>query len=201
MFARECGLLPEPTLSPNQLKRWEEDVKPLLEIHKEIPLIEIVKFLTAPKEKNFDTTIMIVNDGNGISGAASTSGWDYKYPGRIGDTLLAGAGLYVDSSWGACACTGTGEMATRSGTARLAVAYLQSGKSAQDATQAALEDLANLQDGVQRAMVVHTIDRDGKVFVAAINCQKPIYYNYWHEDLGELECRTAELQLPGFNIN
>lgn len=197
MFANECGLIPEPTLSQKQRQQWEKSIKPYLESHKEAPLIEIVKLLVdaAPDGKNFDTTIMIVNDANGISGAASTSGWDYKYPGRVGDTPLAGAGLYVDSRWGGCACTGTGEMATRSGAARLAVAHLQSGKSPEYATKAVIEDLRNLQGGVQRAIVVHTIDRNGNVFVATINCQEPIYYHYWHEDLGEIECRAAELQV------
>lgn len=57
-----------------------------------------------------------------MAGGVSTSGWAYKYPGRLGDSPVIGAGLYVDERYGAAACTHTGEMTIRAGTARLAVA-------------------------------------------------------------------------------
>jgi isoaspartyl peptidase/L-asparaginase-like protein (Ntn-hydrolase superfamily) len=197
IFARECGVRTEPTLAENQRQAWESRVKPLLEHGGQNALLDLVRRLSNPEKKNFDTTIMIVNDGTGISGAASTSGWPYKYPDRAGDTPIAGAGLYVDSRYGGCACTYTGEMSTRAGTARLVVEQLKSGKSPQGATNAAIEDLSSLKGGVLRALVIHTIDCEGNTYVAAVNSENPITYQYWHEDLPEPENReAAKIDVP-----
>jgi isoaspartyl peptidase/L-asparaginase-like protein (Ntn-hydrolase superfamily) len=191
-FARECGLSPEPTLTGKQHQEWERRVKPLLDSRGQKPLLDLVRKLSDPDEKNFDTTIMIASDGVGISGAASTAGWPYKYPGRVGDTPVAGAGLYVDSRYGGCACTYTGEMSTRAGTARLVVEHLKNGQSAEEAVHAAIEDVSSMKGGVLRALVIHAIDRDGGAYAAAINVEKPITYQYWNENLRGSECREVK---------
>jgi N4-(beta-N-acetylglucosaminyl)-L-asparaginase len=195
IFARECGLQPEPTLTDDQHKEWEHRVKPLLLEKK--PLLDLVKSLSLSRRQNLDTTIMIVNDGTGISAAASTSGWPYKYPGRVGDSPIAGAGLYVDSRYGGGACTYTGEMSVRSGTARLIVEHLKLGKSAHQAVEVAIEDLSDLKGGVLRSLVIHAVDKDGNAYVVAINSEHPIDYFYWHEDLVEPERRRAtQVEMP-----
>jgi beta-aspartyl-peptidase (threonine type) len=55
-------------------------------------------------------------------------GW--KYPGRVGDSPLIGAGNYCDNRYGAVACTGMGELAIRVSTARSLVLYLKTGDDA-----------------------------------------------------------------------
>ena len=66
-----------------------------------------------------DTTVFLCRDARaGLHAATSTSGWAWKYPGRLGDAPIAGAGFYADSRFGAAACTHTGELAIRAGTAR-----------------------------------------------------------------------------------
>ena len=59
----------------------------------------------------------------------STSGWAWKYPGRLGDSPIPGAGFYADSRYGAAACTHTGEMTMRCGTARSIVLAMRFGHS------------------------------------------------------------------------
>ena len=72
------------------------------------------------------TVNFIAIDAKGdIASGVSTSGWAWKYPGRIGDSPIIGAGNYADNRYGACACTGMGEMAIRAGTARSLVLYLK----------------------------------------------------------------------------
>ena len=57
------------------------------------------------------TTTFLVQDADGhMAGGVSTSGLAYKYPGRVGDSAVIGAGLYVDDRYGAVACTHTGEI-------------------------------------------------------------------------------------------
>ena len=192
VFASEAGLACEPTLSVDQYNKWKREVKPLLDARGTMSLMDIVSQMACPGDRNLDTSVMIASDGKGLSGAASTSGWPYKHPGRIGDTPITGAGMYVDSRYGGSCCTHTGEMAIRAGTARLVVAEMARGSSPRRAVQAAIEDLSHLRHGVLRTCVVHAIDREGNVHVAAINATAPIYYRYWHEDLARPEVREAE---------
>ncbi len=75
--------------------------------------------ITTDPERAKGTVNFLAQDlhGNLCSGV-STSGWAWKYPGRIGDSPVIGAGLYADNRFGAAACTGMGEMAIRASTAR-----------------------------------------------------------------------------------
>ena len=54
-----------------------------------------------------------MDESGSIACGVSTSGWAWKYPGRLGDSPIIGAGNYADNRWGAAACTGRGEMAQR----------------------------------------------------------------------------------------
>ena len=198
LFARECGLKAEPTLSDVQRELWRREIQPLLNKRGKKALIDVVRQITLAKNRNSDTTVMIVSDGKGLSGAASTSGWPYKHPGRVGDTPIIGAGLYVDSRFGGCCCTYTGEMATRASTARFVVAQLQAGKSVHAAIHAAIEDLSHLGGGQLRQLVIHAIDPEGNSHVVAVNAKDPIFYQYWNEDLQHPERRTAEAVAVSF---
>lgn len=198
VFAYECDLKPESTLSNAQRELWERTIKPLLDARGERSLMDIVRTIPSPKKRNLDTTVMIASDGNGLSGAASTSGWPYKHPGRVGDAPIIGAGLYVDSRYGGACCTFTGEMATRAGTARFVVAQMEAGKSVRSAVQAAIDDLLYLRGGRLRELVIHAVDCDGETYVVAINVQEPVFYQYWSEELKQPEQRIAEAESVSF---
>jgi L-asparaginase/N4-(beta-N-acetylglucosaminyl)-L-asparaginase len=61
--------------------------------------------------KVHDTVGVLAIDSSGvIAGACSTSGWAFKLPGRVGDSPIIGAGLYVDPTVGAAVATGMGEL-------------------------------------------------------------------------------------------
>jgi L-asparaginase len=111
---------------------------------------------------NHDTVIYLCQDKAGdIAVATSTSGLGGKYFGRIGDTPIIGAGFYAENGAGACACTGTGEMTIRCGTARMVVAALKAGAPVDYAVQYALDDLAALSGGRIDSVTVHAIDAKG----------------------------------------
>ena len=62
-----------------------------------------------PRETH-DTISVLVQDKNGdLAGSCTTSGWAYKLHGRVGDSPLIGAGLFVDNEVGCAAATGLGE--------------------------------------------------------------------------------------------
>jgi beta-aspartyl-peptidase (threonine type) len=101
--------------------------------------------IAASSKDYFGTVNVIAIDRRGdLASGVSTSGWAWKYPGRVGDSPLIGAGNYCDNRYGACACTGYGEMAIRSSTARSLVLYMKMGRSLDRAAREAMTDLRHL---------------------------------------------------------
>lgn len=98
--------------------------------------------------------------GNFASGV-STSGWAWKYPGRVGDSPIIGAGNYCDDRWGAAACTGRGEMAQRCCTAHSVVTFMRFGMTLDQALEQAMLDLKQLDDPFASEMNIVGLDKDG----------------------------------------
>lgn len=92
----------------------------------------------------------------------STSGYPYKYPGRVGDSALPGAGNWCDLRAGGAACTGRGELSMRGGTARTIVELLSDGQEPADACRAALADAATLPDDFRAELRALAMTPDGR---------------------------------------
>jgi len=118
--------------------------------------------LTQDPEHVTGTVNFIAQDRQGrIASAVSTSGWAWKYPGRLGDSPMIGGGNYADDRYGAAACTGWGEAAIRAVTARSVVLYLKVGYPLEEACREAFRDLAPLLRGTPNTMSLVAIDRNG----------------------------------------
>lgn len=92
-------------------------------------------------------------DGNGnISGVTTTSGLSYKIPGRVGDSPIIGAGLYVDNEVGACGSTGRGEENLKNLTCHLIVEFMRQGMSPQKACMAGLKRVVEKAKYMPRLM-------------------------------------------------
>jgi beta-aspartyl-peptidase (threonine type) len=124
--------------------------------------------ITADPERAAGTVNFIAQDGKGnIACAVSTSGWAWKYPGRLGDSPIIGAGNYADNRYGACGCTGWGELALRCSTAHSVVLYQRLGFGLEQACLQAMRDLASAtQDPAGAIMNLVAINRDGRPFSA-----------------------------------
>jgi N4-(beta-N-acetylglucosaminyl)-L-asparaginase len=82
-------------------------------------------------------------DANGdLGGVTTTSGLFFKIPGRVGDSPIIGAGLYVDNNVGACGSTGRGEANMKNLTSFLVVELMRQGMSPTDASLAACKRIA-----------------------------------------------------------
>jgi len=105
--------------------------------------------------ENHDTIGMLALDEFGnLSGACTTSGWAYKVPGRVGDSPIIGAGLFVDNEIGAACATGMGEAIIRIAGSHTVVELMRQGHSPQKACEMAVnriiskhKNLENLQVG------------------------------------------------------
>lgn len=196
MFAAEIGERKENLLSDQakaDYERWiREHVPPeLIPQWPNVPLLKVLQMSNETKTEG-DTTCFLAraNDGN-WAGGVSTSGLAYKHPGRLGDSPIIGAGLYVDNRYGAAGCTGIGEMTIRAGTARALVAYMKKGASVQEACREALDDLRSLQCGYMGPVMVHAIDTKGNPCVVGIGVEKAPSYWFWQQGMDKAEHRTG----------
>jgi beta-aspartyl-peptidase (threonine type) len=116
-----------------------------------------------PKDDKLGTVNFLARDQHGhLASAVSTSGIAWKYPGRVGDSPIIGAGNYCDNRYGAVACTGMGELAIRASTARSVILYLKLGLPLAEAGLEALRDLAALEHEYDRRMNFVVLLPDGR---------------------------------------
>ena len=133
------------------------------------------------------TTIFLARDRHGhLAGGTSSSGWPLKYPGRVGDSAVIGAGLYVDDRYGACACTHTGEMTIRCQTASRVVHRMEAGASVEEACRDGIRDLRQLREGLLGPVAIHAMDRNGQVCVMS-NIAIPSDTDAWYWVGGDRE--------------
>ncbi|MFG1954223.1 N(4)-(beta-N-acetylglucosaminyl)-L-asparaginase [Micromonospora sp. NPDC048830] len=97
----------------------------------------------------------------------STSGYPWKYPGRVGDSALPGAGNYADIRYGGAACTGRGELSMRAVGARTVVSALARGLDPDEACRHMLEDAATLPDDFRAELRCLALTPDGRHGAAA----------------------------------
>lgn len=131
-FALAQGFKKENLLTEESEKEWKEWLKSSQ--YKPIANIE-----------NHDTIGMIALDANGnLSGACTTSGMAFKMHGRLGDSPIIGAGLYVDNEIGAATATGHGEEVIRISGSHLVVELMRQGRSPQKACEEAVARIVKL---------------------------------------------------------
>lgn len=137
-FALEQGFKKENLLTPKSEAEWKDWIKN----HKYQP-VKNIENMTPGGEHNHDTIGMIAMDSNGnLSGACTTSGLAFKMHGRVGDSPIIGAGLYVDNEVGAATATGVGEEVIRIVGSHLVVELMRQGIDPESACKTAVERIA-----------------------------------------------------------
>jgi N4-(beta-N-acetylglucosaminyl)-L-asparaginase len=126
-FALANGFRRKKLLTPRAEKAWKEWVKTA----QYKPVVNI---------ENHDTIgILGLDSAGNLSGACTTSGMAYKLHGRVGDSPIIGAGLYVDNEIGAATATGVGEEVIRIVGCHLVVELMRQGNLPEDACRLAVE--------------------------------------------------------------
>jgi isoaspartyl peptidase/L-asparaginase-like protein (Ntn-hydrolase superfamily) len=113
--------------------------------------------------------VLALDSAGNLCAGVSTSGYPGKYPGRVGDSALIGAGNYCDGAIGAAACTGRGELAIRGGTARSVLLALAAGQDPADACADALRQVMDLPDEFRAPLQALCLTPDGRHGAAATN--------------------------------
>jgi isoaspartyl peptidase/L-asparaginase-like protein (Ntn-hydrolase superfamily) len=111
----------------------------------------------------WDTVNVLALDAAGnLAVGVSTSGYPWKYPGRISDSAIIGAGNYCDNAVGGAACTGRGELAIRGTTARAVLYALAADGDPAKACAEALAETLDLPDEFRSPLQALCLTPDGR---------------------------------------
>ncbi|WP_294293986.1 N(4)-(beta-N-acetylglucosaminyl)-L-asparaginase [uncultured Chryseobacterium sp.] len=183
-FAVSQGFKKENLLTPESEKEWKDWLKD----SKYMPIVNI---------ENHDTIGMIALDANGnLSGACTTSGMAFKMHGRVGDSPIIGAGLFVDNEVGAATATGHGEEVIRTVGTHLVVELMRQGKTPQQACKEAVERIVQITKRRNKNL------KDIQVGFIALN-KKGEYGSYCIQDgfsFAVYDQKGNRLEKPGFAL-
>ncbi|RYY85645.1 MAG: glycosylasparaginase [Chitinophagaceae bacterium] len=125
------------------------------------------------QQHNHDTIGMLALDSKGdLSGACSTSGMAFKLRGRVGDSPIIGAGLFVDNEVGAATCSGVGEEVVRGCGAHTVVEYMRHGSSPEEACRQTLLRMLRKRPKQLRDLQVGFVALNRKGAYGAYSLQK-----------------------------
>ncbi|MCB0482454.1 MAG: N(4)-(beta-N-acetylglucosaminyl)-L-asparaginase [Flavobacteriales bacterium] len=168
-FALSQGFSLENLLTEESKARWEKwKLESNSDSNPDKPEINV---------EDHDTIGMIALDKNGdLSGACTTSGLAWKMHGRVGDSPIIGAALYVDNEVGAATATGKGEAVMKSLGSFLIVEFMRQGMSPQEACEKAIRRITERQPDAKEFQVGYlAINKQGET--GAYSIQKGFTYN------------------------
>lgn len=190
-FALEQGFKRESLLTPESTKAWKEWLKEA----KYQPSINIENKLykkAAPEKLpgnkyNHDTIGMIALDAKGnLSGACTTSGMAYKLHGRVGDSPIIGAGLYIDNEIGGATSTGVGEEVVRNVGSFLVVELMRQGYPPEEACKEAVMRIIKKKPETAKQIQVGFLALNKKGEYGAFAIQKGFTYSVCDEKKQDL---------------
>lgn len=150
-FAVDQGFKSQNLLTEEAKKEWEE----WKVTSKYEPKINI--------ELHDTIGIMAIDHDQNISGACTTSGLGYKMAGRVGDSPVVGAGLFVDNEVGAATATGMGELVLKTLGSFLIVELMRQGATVSEACEEAVMRIINKQDYKKLQVGFIAIDKQGQI--------------------------------------
>ena len=180
-FAISKGFEHKDLLTPEAKESWlkwkESDAQKKPEINSE----------------NHDTIGMLAMDAEGnISGSCTTSGWAYKLHGRVGDSPIIGAGLFVDNEVGGACATGMGEAVIRIAGSATVVELMRQGKSPNEACQLAVERIIKKHKDIKGLQVGFlAINKNGEVGGYSVYAG----FNYAQKDNTTEEMKDAPYEM------
>mgnify|MGYP003320676753 CR=1 FL=1 len=138
-----------------------------------------------PKDGNYNNkrttgtiNVLAIDSNSDVAGITTTSGLAYKIPGRIGDSPIIGAGLYVDNEVGAAGATGRGEEILRTCGSFYVVEQMRNGKSPQEACEALCKRIVDINGGIKNIDFndkIVALGKNGEVGCASIREKKGDY--------------------------
>jgi N4-(beta-N-acetylglucosaminyl)-L-asparaginase len=181
-FALANGFQRVNLLTPESEKAWKDWLKtskyePGVNIENQLYDKRHASSIFPGGPGNHDTIGMLAMDGQGnLSGACTTSGLAFKMHGRVGDSPVIGAGLFVDNEVGAATSTGLGEEVIRMAGSHLVVELMRQGLKPEEACQNAVERIVKRNREKARGLQVGFLALNNQGKIGAFAIQKGFSY-------------------------
>ena len=195
-FALANGFKKENLLTPDSEQAWKEWLKksqynPIMNIENKSYNQNIPGPDFFPGSiDNHDTIGMLALDShNNLSGGCTTSGMAFKMHGRVGDSPVIGAGLFVDNEIGAATSTGVGEEVIKCVGSHLVVEYMRQGYSPQEACKKVVERIAKRDPQKAKTIQIGFLAIDKQGNYGAFALQKGFSY--------AVKSANQEIVIPG----
>ncbi|MEO5905194.1 MAG: N(4)-(beta-N-acetylglucosaminyl)-L-asparaginase [Saprospiraceae bacterium] len=171
-FAKAHGFPEENLLTEEARLAWLEWKENLSDKDDWFPPAD-GKYQDKPRKRG---TINVLGMGNksDVAGITTTSGLFGKIHGRVGDSPIIGAGLYVDNEVGAAGATGRGEEVIRTCGSFLLIEKMRAGMSPQQACEYVIEKIVDINGGIHRVdfnVKMIAMNVDGEIGVASVNAE------------------------------
>lgn len=167
-FAVQQGFERKKLLTPEAEKAWREWLKTA----QYTPEINAERRSRPGDSSNHDTLGMLAIDAQGhLAGACTTSGMAWKMHGRVGDSPIIGAGLYVDNEVGAATASGVGEEMIRNAASFLVVELMRQGRSPAEACREAIARVVRKRPEASKTLQVCflALNKHGEVGAYALH--------------------------------
>jgi len=167
-FAVQQGFERRKLLTPEAEKAWREWLK----TGQYTPEINAERRSRPGDSSNHDTLGMLAIDAQGrLAGACTTSGMAWKMHGRVGDSPIIGAGLYVDNEVGAATASGVGEEMIRNAASFLVVELMRQGRSPAEACREAIARVVRKRPEASKTLQVCflALNKHGEVGAYALH--------------------------------
>ena len=195
-FALANGFKKENLLTPDSEQAWKEWLKksqynPIMNIENKSYNQNVPSPDFFPGSiDNHDTIGMLALDSqNNLSGGCTTSGMAFKMHGRVGDSPVIGAGLFVDNEIGAATSTGVGEEVIKCVGSHLVVEYMRQGYSPQEACKKVVERIAKRDPQKAKTIQIGFLAIDKQGNYGAFALQKGFSY--------AVKSANQEIVIPG----
>jgi N4-(beta-N-acetylglucosaminyl)-L-asparaginase len=172
-FADDAGIERGPTLTDAARQRWRDGLTaagieaatarygPGERAYRE-QVLERLASMRVPDPPWDTVNVLALDVAGNLAVGVSTSGYPWKYPGRISDSAIIGAGNYCDNAVGGAACTGRGELAIRGTTARAVLYALAADGDPAKACAEALAETLDLPDEYRSPLQALCLTPDGR---------------------------------------
>jgi len=172
-FADEAGIERGPTLTDEARRLWRDGLDPAAlddvnqvrgpgETAYRREALKRIAAMSPPDGPWGTVNVLALDAAGNLAVGVSTSGYPWKYPGRVGDSAVIGAGNYCDNRVGGAACTGRGELAIRATTARSVLLALAECGDPGLACATALAETADLPDDFRSGLQALCLTPDGR---------------------------------------
>jgi len=184
--------LEEQKLSPDAQKAYDSwlkksEYKPIINIENKGNHGPFAPVQLETGELNHDTIGMVAMDINGnLSGSCTTSGLGFKMRGRLGDSPIIGAGLFVDNEVGACTATGQGEDVIRVAGSHTVVELMRQGLTPEAACKKTIERIVKIKKDTVKDIQVAFIALNKKGQVGSFAIHKGFNYAIKSNDIEKL---------------